>query len=110
MPISVMELIVVLCTFPDLETARSIARTLVEEQLAACVNLGPAIESIYLWQGKTESVHEVLGLIKTTRPGYDALESRLKELHPYEVPEIIALPVENALGTYAHWVGGNVSA
>jgi periplasmic divalent cation tolerance protein len=103
-----MDLIVVLCTFPDVEVARSIAAKLVEEEMAACVNLSSGTESIYRWQGKVESAHEVLGLIKTTRPVYEALESRLKELHPYEVPEIVALATEQALAAYAKWVSESV--
>ena len=103
-----MDLIVVFCTFPDIEVARTIAIKLVEEQLAACVNLSSGTESIYRWQGKVESANEVLGMIKTTRPVYEALESRLKELHPYEVPEILALPAERALAAYAKWVSESV--
>ena len=104
-----MNVIVVLCTFPNLETARQIATALVEAQLAACVNLCPAVESIYRWQGKVESAGEVLALIKTTRAGFNALENKLQELHPYDVPEIVALPAELASAAYARWVHDSVA-
>ena len=104
-----MEILVVLCTFPNMETARQIGTMLVEAQLAACVNLCPTVESIYRWQGKLESANEVLALIKTTTSGYAALETRIKELHPYEVPEIVALPVHRALTAYAGWVQESVA-
>jgi periplasmic divalent cation tolerance protein len=103
-----MEILVVLCTFPNMEAARQIGTMLVEAQLAACVNLCPSIESIYRWQGKVETANEVLALIKTTLSGYAALEARIKELHPYEVPEIIALPVHQALAPYACWIQESV--
>jgi periplasmic divalent cation tolerance protein len=104
-----MEITVVLCTFPTLEVARQIGTLLVETQHAACVNLVPSIESIYRWEGKVESGKEVLALFKTTSLGYAALEARLKELHPYAVPEIIALPVHQAFRPYAEWVAGSIS-
>ena len=100
----VMALHVVFCTFPDKEVAQRIARTLVEEGLAACVNLVPGVQSIYRWEGKVESAEEVLGVMKTTDLAYAKLESRIKELHPYEVPEIVAVPVERVEEKYAAWV------
>lgn len=95
--------VVVLCTFPDVEKARAIAAELVERRLAACVNLLPGVESIYRWEGKVERAGEVLAVIKTTR--YPELETALKELHPYEVPEILALPVAAGLAGYLKWLG-----
>ena len=95
--------VVVLCTFPDVEQARAIAAELVERRLAACVNLLPGVESIYRWEGKVERAGEVLAVIKTTR--YPELEAALKELHPYEVPEILALPVAVGLAGYMRWLG-----
>ena len=100
-----MSLLVVLCTFPDKDTAQRIGRMLVEEGLAACVNVLPGVQSIYRWEGKMESAEEVLTLVKTTKGTYPRLETRLKELHPYDVPEIIALPVERGEAAYARWVG-----
>ncbi|HEY1120285.1 MAG TPA: divalent-cation tolerance protein CutA [Haloferula sp.] len=98
-----MEPVVVLCTFPDLDRARQIGAALVERQVAACVNLLPGVESIYRWEGKVERAGEVLGVIKTTR--YADLEVAIRELHPYEVPEIIALPVVAGLPGYLRWLG-----
>ena len=86
---------VVLCTFPDLEQARQIGAALVERQVAACVNLLPGVESIYRWEGKVERAGEVLAILKTTR--YDELEAAIRELHPYEVPEVLALPVADVV-------------
>jgi periplasmic divalent cation tolerance protein len=94
--------VVVLCTFPDIEQARQIGAALVERQVAACVNLLPGVESIYRWEGKVERAGEVLGVIKTTR--YADLEAAIRELHPYEVPEILALPVAEGNCSYLQWV------
>jgi periplasmic divalent cation tolerance protein len=102
-------LLLVFCTFPTLEAAREISRTLVEERLAACVNLTTGVESIYRWEGKLESAQEALTIIKTTPDAYPRLEARLQILHPYDVPEIIALPVEKASRAYACWVGEAVA-
>lgn len=99
-----MELAVVLCTFPSMEVAREIGTRLVELRVAACVNLAPGMHSIYRWQGKVETADEVLGIIKTTPSLYPTLEENLKELHPYDVPEIILLPVERAHELYAQFV------
>jgi periplasmic divalent cation tolerance protein len=98
--------VVVLCTFPDLDQARQIGAALVERQVAACVNLLPGVESIYRWEGKVERANEVLGVIKTTR--YADLEAAIRELHPYEVPEILALPVVAGLPGYLQWLGESV--
>lgn len=104
-----MSLFLILSTFPDRETSQRIAATLVEERLAACVNLVPGVQSIYRWQGKVESAEEVLAVMKTTAELYSPLEARIRELHPYEVPEIMALPVERALEAYAKWVAEAVT-
>ena len=96
---------VVLCTFPDIEQARQIGAALVERQVAACVNLLPGVESIYRWEGKVEQAAEVLGIIKTTR--YAELEAAIRELHPYQVPEILALEVAGGLPAYLAWVAKN---
>ena len=100
--------VVVFCTFPDDDRARAIAEALVERRLAACVNLLPGVESIYRWEGKVERAGEVLAVIKTTR--YPELEAALKELHPYEVPEILALPVAAGLAGYLAWLGESCGA
>lgn len=99
---------VVLSTFPDADTAGRIARTLVDERLAACVNVLPAIRSIYRWQGAISDDAEVLAIIKTTAERYPALAARITELHPYQVPEIIALPLAAGHPPYLAWLAGEV--
>lgn len=102
-----MEVILVFCTFPDAEQARQIGTSLVSAKLAACVNLVPGIESIYHWQGKVETSQEVLALFKTTTSCYPELEQRLIELHPYDVPEILAVSPNAVSPAYAQWVGNS---
>ena len=82
---------------------------LVETQLAACVNLIPAVESIYRWQGKVETAAEVLAIFKTTAAVFPAFEQKLAELHPYEVPEIIALSPEKIAAPYRAWLCAKVA-
>lgn len=103
-----MKLLVVLCTFPNIEIARQIGTSLVESQLAACVNLIQGVESIYRWGGEIQRDAEVLGLIKTTRDALAALEARIKQEHPYDTPEIVALAPEAVEERYARWIGGAV--
>ena len=98
------DITVVFCTCPDQATASRIADALVERQLCACVSLIPAITSIYLWQGKRESTREVLMLIKTRTSSYPALEKAVLSMHPYELPELIAIPVDKGLPGYLNWV------
>jgi periplasmic divalent cation tolerance protein len=102
------EAVTVFSTFPDVETARRIVRTFVEERLIACGNLVPAVESIYRWKGAVETNNEVFVVMKTERPRYDALERRLKELHPYEVPECVMLRVTDGLPDYLRWITESV--
>lgn len=98
------EVLLALSTFPDIETARRIARQLVTENFAACANIIPAIESIYRWEGKVESGDEVLVFFKLTASRYSEFETKLRELHPYEVPEIISCKIDNGLAEYLRWV------
>lgn len=104
------ELLIILCTFPDVEKARQIGTALVERQLAACVNVLPGIESIYRWQGKLESGQEVLAIFKTTSERWPALEAALRELHPYDVPEIVALPAAKVSAAYWQWVAAETGS
>lgn len=97
------ELIVVLTTFPGSEQARKAASSLVEKKLAACCSFFEG-SSIYFWQVKMCEDREVVLLIKTTVELYPELEKKIKEIHPYEVPEIIALPVILASQTYSDWI------
>jgi periplasmic divalent cation tolerance protein len=100
--------LVVLSTFPDAEQAAQVARILVEERLAACVNLVAAVRSIYRWQDAVQDDAESLAIIKTTTDRYQALAARLAELHPYEVPEIIALALADGHPRYLGWLAGQV--
>jgi len=105
---AVSDALVVLLTGPDRDTMERLARTLVEERLAACVNLLDGLRSIYRWEGSVEQADEVLAIVKTTRDRLGALERRVRELHPYDVPEIIALPVEGGSEAYLDWVSESV--
>jgi periplasmic divalent cation tolerance protein len=96
--------IIVLSTCPDEDTAATVARTLVTERLAACVNCLAAVRSIYEWEGNVAHEPEVLLLIKTCGERFDELEVRLKSMHPYQVPEIIALPVVAGSEGYLAWL------
>jgi periplasmic divalent cation tolerance protein len=95
---------IVLTTASTLDEANSLARVLVEEHLAACVSIIRAIQSIYRWQGNVESATEVLMLIKSGPDQLAALESRLLQLHSYETPEFLVLPVESASHHYLEWL------
>lgn len=98
------EFIIAFSTFPDMETARKIARELVESSIVACANIVPSIESIYCWKEKVETNTEALAVFKLTAAHYPDFESRLRTLHPYDVPEIIAHKVEHGLPEYLCWV------
>jgi periplasmic divalent cation tolerance protein len=108
-PAEPAEPIVVLTTCPDQATAASIARDLVESGLAACVNRVGPVHSTFRWQGAIQDEPEVLLVIKTVIPRYSELEMRLKTLHPYEVPEIIALPIVAGAANYLGWLRGVVA-
>jgi periplasmic divalent cation tolerance protein len=99
---------VILTTCPDEATAERLARTLVEERLAACVNRLAGVRSTYRWQGEVHDEPEVLLVIKTTAATVGTLSARLLDLHPYEVPEVLALPVAGGSERYLQWLGLNV--
>ncbi len=101
---------VVLMTAPDREVAERIVRTLVEERLVACGNLVPGITSIYRWQGAIECDAEVLAILKTSADRVSTLLARASELHPYEVPELLVLPVEGGYLPYLEWVRESTSS
>jgi periplasmic divalent cation tolerance protein len=103
-----MSMLIIHCTCADPESAAAIARSLVEERLAACVSQLPGVRSTYRWQGQVECADEVLLLIKSTRERYPALAARLRELHSYELPEIIAVDVSVADPAYQAWVESQV--
>jgi periplasmic divalent cation tolerance protein len=101
---------IVLCTFPDLAAARQIGTSLVERQLAGCVNLVPSIESIYRWQGRLETAAEVLAVFKTTAAALPRFNAALAGMHPYEVPEIVVLEPSAAAAGYRAWLEGECLA
>ena len=105
-----MTSLAVLTNCPDAETAEQLANALVTRRLAACVNLLPPCRSVYQWEGKVEQAVEVPLLIKTTEACYPALEAAIRELHPYQTPEIIALPVAHGLPAYLQWVADETRA
>ncbi len=104
------EILMVFTNLPDRATAERIAASLVTSQLAACVNVLAECRSVYRWQGKIEQANEVPLLIKTSRMAYPRLQAELKKLHPYELPEIIALPVTAGLPEYLNWVSQETQA
>lgn len=95
---------IIFCTCPDKDTAEKIARLLVENNLAACVNIVPNITSVYRWQEQIEAADEVLLLIKARQDAYPLLESMIKTHHPYQLPEIIAVAIERGLPDYLNWI------
>lgn len=98
----------VFCNAPDRDCAELIADRLVERRLAACVNILAPCQSVYRWQGRVEHEQEVPLLIKTTREAYAGLEAEIHALHPYELPEILALPIDQGLPAYLAWLASEV--
>lgn len=101
--------VVLLSTFPDHAAARTAVRALVEERLVACGNIVTGVESIYRWQGAIETAEEVMVIFKTTADSAEAAQARLRELHPYDVPEILRLPVDGGWPPYLDWVREQVT-
>ncbi|MFI4914762.1 MAG: divalent-cation tolerance protein CutA [Steroidobacterales bacterium] len=99
-----MSALVVITNAPDRDVALKIAHALIESRLAACVNILAECTSVYRWQGKLETVTEVPLLIKTRAAIYDDVEAAIKSVHPYELPEIVAVPVEAGLPGYLEWI------
>jgi periplasmic divalent cation tolerance protein len=97
--------ILVMTNVPDASVALALGRHLVEQKLAACVNRLSGVRSVYRWQGAVEEADEVTLLIKTTQARYVELEAAIKTLHPYQVPEIIVLPIVGGLPSYLDWIG-----
>ena len=101
--------LIVLCSVPTPEKGKEIAGKLVEGRLCACVNIVPGVQSIYRWKAQIQNDPESLMILKTTPDRYQDLEDRLKALHPYDVPEILALPVYAGAQSYLDWVVSEVS-
>jgi periplasmic divalent cation tolerance protein len=106
-PPAASDALIVFMTVPDADTGARIGRTLVDEQLAACVNILPAVRSIYRWQGQVNDEGEALCLIKTRRALYDQLRERASALHPYEVPELLAVAPAAGNAAYLEWIEGS---
>ena len=104
-----METLIVLTTVGDRETALKIARHLIDRRLAACVNVLAPCTSVYRWQGKTEEAQEIPLLIKTRGEAYPQVEAAIRQVHPYELPEIIAVPVQRGLPAYLQWVASETT-
>ena len=105
-----MNALLVLTNLPDRETAERLAGVLVEQRLAACVNILAPCGSVYRWQGAVQREEEHPVLIKTTAERYPALEAAIRAAHPYELPEIIAVPIERGLPAYLAWVDAETKA
>jgi periplasmic divalent cation tolerance protein len=103
------ETILVLTNVPDNAVAKTLAEAMVEQRLAACVNILPVVQSVYRWQGVIEQASEITLMIKTTRARYAELEQLIQHLHPYDVPEVIAIPVSAGLPSYLQWIESETS-
>jgi periplasmic divalent cation tolerance protein len=101
------QILLALSTFPDAEIARRISNQLVSERFAACANILPSVESIYRWKEKIESGNETLVFFKVSEDRRSAFQDKLRSLHPYDVPEIVFVPVAGGLHEYLQWVGEN---
>jgi periplasmic divalent cation tolerance protein len=104
-----MSVVSVYAIFADTEEAERIGRTVIEEALAACINIIPGVRSIYRWQGAIEAADEVAAIFKTSTATADALITRIASLHSYQVPCIVTWPIDKVLGSYADWIEGSVS-
>jgi periplasmic divalent cation tolerance protein len=101
--------VIVLTTFPVAEDVTTLARTLVDERLAACVNVLPPMASIYRWEGAVEQAREHQLIVKTTAARVEALKARLTDLHPYDVPELLVLPLSDGGASYLNWITASVA-
>ncbi|MCC6141875.1 MAG: divalent-cation tolerance protein CutA [Nitrospira sp.] len=109
MPVTKSEPIIVLVTAPGLREGSRISKEIVTSRLAACVNIISGVQSLYRWNGKIVQEKEVMLIMKTTRRRYRKLEQKIKQLHPYEVPEVIAIPLIRGLPQYIEWVEREVA-
>ena len=101
------QIVLALSTFPDRETAQRISNQLITEKFATCANILPPVESIYRWKEKIETGNETLVFFKLREDRQSAFQEKLRSLHPYEVPEIIFVPISNGLPEYLRWVADN---
>ena len=101
--------LIVFCTCSNHTEASQLAHSIVTDEVAACVNIVPAIESVYRWEGKIEMSQEILLIIKTTRERFPALRDSIVRLHSYDIPEVIAVPVEDGSEKYLAWLGATIA-
>lgn len=104
-----LQAVLILSTCPQLEDAKKLAYLLVENQLAACVNIIPQLLSVYRWENKIEQSNEYLLLIKTHVDAYERIEEMIVKNHPYELPEILMVPIQDGLPQYLTWINQGVS-
>ena len=97
-------MMVVLCTFPDVEKARAVCAEIISEKFAACVNILPGVESIYVWEGKVQRDAEVLAIFKVKTEGFEKLEQAILSKHPYDTPEIVGIAADKVEKRYLNWV------
>ncbi|BCV67959.1 divalent-cation tolerance protein CutA [Shewanella carassii] len=107
MDIKSQQVLLVFCSCPDTDSAKSLAATLVRESLVACAQVSQNVDSFYVWQGELCQEAEVSLQLKCLASAYPKLEQRILELHPYEVPEIIAVPISHGLPAYLDWIKDN---
>lgn len=105
-----MEYLLILSTCPDQETAEKLARQLISQKLIACINILPGFTSIYHWQGEIETATECLLMAKTKKQFYQPVEDAIRKHHPYELPEIIAVSIDQGLPEYLQWINSCVSS
>ena len=104
-----MDAILIITSLPDILSAENLAQRLIAKREAACVNIMAPCTSVYHWQGKVETAVEVPVFIKTTSQCYDAIEKTIKEVHPYELPEIVAVPLAGGLPAYLEWIASETN-
>lgn len=92
-------------TFPDEESAASVAEHLLKKKLVACANILPSVRSLYIWKGKLQNEEEVVMILKTTAEQFEAMEKEIIKHHPYDIPAIVALPIETGHEPYLQWIG-----
>lgn len=103
------QVLLVMTNLPDLPSAQAMARALVGAKLAACVNILPGVQSVYRWQGELEEASEASLLVKTTQGRYTQVQQAIIAAHPYDVPEVIALPLADGYPPYLHWVAAEIA-
>lgn len=104
-----MEAILIISNLPDKKSAMALAEALTDQRLAACVNILGACTSVYRWQGTVESAEEIPVLIKTQRQHFERVEQLIKLMHPYELPEVIMVPISGGLPAYLQWISDETS-